>query len=143
MFICPKCKGQLLRAKSEHGVFWACTGCNGRAIGLALLRKTIVKDYINRLWQLVVQSKVQVQGCSCPVCDKFMTEVSVSSDIKSPKLEDPKKTGSFSSRWRLHGHDLGRGGCHHLPWSAGFGCCQERIRDLSLAMTSNVWNWKY
>lgn len=86
MFVCPTCNAQLSRVRGDAGVFWACPRCGGRALALALLRKTAAKGYVNRLWRSARDAK-GAAGRRCPVCDKPMVEVPTASDAKALKLD--------------------------------------------------------
>ena len=86
MLTCPKCVSTLLRTKNETGPFWRCPACEGRAVSVSLLRKTVVKDYIDLLW-LRVRKGQSSPGRACPACYMPMSEVSKYSDSKAPNLD--------------------------------------------------------
>jgi membrane associated rhomboid family serine protease/Zn-finger nucleic acid-binding protein len=86
MLTCPKCTSALQRTKNEIGSFWRCPACEGRTVSVPLLRKTIVKDYIDLLW-LRVRKGQGIPGRECPACYAPMSEVSRSSDAKAPQLD--------------------------------------------------------
>ena len=43
-FTCPVCRTPLEQMRLEHGVFWACAQCGGRALSVKLLRRTFAKS---------------------------------------------------------------------------------------------------
>ena len=86
MLTCPKCIHTLVRTTNETGDFWRCTTCEGRAVSVPLLHKTIVKNYIDLLW-LRVRKGEGVPGPACPACNGLMREVSRSSDTRAPNLD--------------------------------------------------------
>lgn len=58
-------------------MFWSCPSCGGRAVGIGLLRKTIVKDPIDQVWHSARNGN-GVPGRPCPSCLKRMVEVAAS-----------------------------------------------------------------
>ena len=77
MFTCPNCGSGLVREQNQTGIFWVCQKCGGRAVGVALLRKTIGNDRVSSVWSRAVTAD-ENQGRPCPVCLRNMVEVSVS-----------------------------------------------------------------
>lgn len=49
MSVCPKCNRRLIRTKSDVGFFFRCPQCDGRAVGLSVLRRAIPPDYAKAL----------------------------------------------------------------------------------------------
>jgi membrane associated rhomboid family serine protease len=76
MSVCPKCNRRLVRAKTEQGFFFRCPGCDGRAVGLAVLRRAIPRGYVNRLWAKA-RERGGHRGQSCPICSRPMVEIPV------------------------------------------------------------------
>ncbi len=74
MFRCMNCQDKLTRIKNEHGIYWACSSCKGRAVGLSLLRRTLLKGYINGIWQEAHSEKAR-DSRKCPSCQKKMVVV--------------------------------------------------------------------
>ena len=72
MFICPICKTRLVRTQNEHAVFWVCATCGGRAVTVPVLRKTVIRDYVNELWLSARESRA-ISERTCPACDRQMT----------------------------------------------------------------------
>jgi len=83
--ICPRCNAALKRVQTEHGIFWACDGCGGRAIGLELLRRTFTPESINPLWLHAINGE-NVPGAACPSCNHSMTQVGLS-DIRDIRVD--------------------------------------------------------
>lgn len=54
-FICPSCRLPLGELRMEHGAFWACQHCGGRALSVELLRHTFTSESINPFWLRVLQ----------------------------------------------------------------------------------------
>ena len=42
MFSCPRCRKPLARTQTRHGLFFVCPQCQGRAVGLAVVRKILL-----------------------------------------------------------------------------------------------------
>jgi membrane associated rhomboid family serine protease/ribosomal protein L37AE/L43A len=75
--ICPRCNAALQRVQTEHGIFWACSACGGRAVGLELLRRTFTPDSINPLWLHAINGE-NISGATCPSCQNPMIQVTLS-----------------------------------------------------------------
>lgn len=86
MFTCPSCQATLARVEGPYGVSWSCPRCGGRAVGLGLLGRTPVHDYVNRVW-IVARLKPSAGGRLCPVCGSAMVEVPSLPDYVSPVLD--------------------------------------------------------
>jgi membrane associated rhomboid family serine protease/Zn-finger nucleic acid-binding protein len=76
MFICPNCNIALKTIKSDKGVFWLCTSCDGRSATLALLRKDIPAITVNEMWQSAKSGNFPRRR-DCPACLKKMAEVPI------------------------------------------------------------------
>ena len=76
MAVCPQCHQRLIRTKSEAGCFYYCGKCKGRAVGLAVLRRAIPREYVQGLW-LKARRQEKPQGKACPICHRSMAEVDV------------------------------------------------------------------
>ncbi len=73
-YSCPNCKAPLVRTQGDHGVFWVCPSCGGRAVGVGFLRKSISNEYITQLWVAAREGR-GIRHRPCPVCGKAMHEV--------------------------------------------------------------------
>ena len=76
MFICPNCKGILVRGRNELGMFWGCNACGGRAASIAVLCKAFSPTLVNSAWR-AAQSKRALTNRFCATCTHRMTEVPV------------------------------------------------------------------
>jgi len=76
MSVCPKCNRRLLRTKTAQGFFFRCPGCDGRAVGLAVLRRAIPPACVSRLWTKARQREGH-RGQACPICRRHMQEIPV------------------------------------------------------------------
>lgn len=76
MFTCPCCHTGLARRQSPLGVYWSCERCEGRAVGLGLLRRTIGDKIVAQAWSRALMLPIP-NGRSCPVCARAMKEVTV------------------------------------------------------------------
>src|SRR5450432_3364048 len=85
-FTCPRCATPLAQVKMEHGIFWACETCGGRALNVELLRRTFTKESINPLWQHVLANAGSV-GRPCPCCGRAMAEVALIDQPDSPAVD--------------------------------------------------------
>jgi membrane associated rhomboid family serine protease len=83
---CPRCRGRLNRATTDHGVFFYCPKCRGRAIGLGLLRHAGSQDAVRTLW-IEANKKTGAPGAACPVCDRRMVEVPLTLAPARPPLQ--------------------------------------------------------
>jgi len=77
--ICPRCSSRLERVQTEHGIFWRCSSCGGRAVGVELLRRTFTPESINPLWLHAINQPGDT-GATCPSCQNAMTQVNLSDD---------------------------------------------------------------
>ena len=69
--ICPRCEVPLAEARSRGTVTWACPSCHGRAIGIAVLRRTADRGWVNGLWSSVVSAPTGTEA-RCPSCRRGM-----------------------------------------------------------------------
>ncbi len=76
MFTCPVCKIKLIKGKTIFGVLWGCPDCKGKAVGISLLRKTVDKQAVNRIWNAAFDENAP-HVKSCPGCEKSMREVAI------------------------------------------------------------------
>ncbi len=76
MFTCPNCGSGLKRTPAKAGIFWDCQSCGGRAVSVALLRRTIGQDRVSAIWSQAISTPEQ-DGRSCPICCRAMSEVSM------------------------------------------------------------------
>lgn len=86
MSVCPRCHQRLLRTKIEEGIFFRCPQCDGRAVGLSVLRKVIPRVYVNRLWNQARERQGH-RGQGCPICGRAMQEVPVPVDGQEVPLD--------------------------------------------------------
>lgn len=70
----------------EHGVFWACARCGGRALGVELLRRTFTNESINPLWLRAING-LGSAGRDCPCCGRTMTEVALADTPETPAVD--------------------------------------------------------
>ena len=73
MLRCPRCDRDLRRERLERGVVWLCPGCDGRGVGVGLLRHTVARDFVWDLWQQVLASETR-GPLRCPSCSNEMME---------------------------------------------------------------------
>ena len=90
MFICPNCKTDLTRTLGPLGVFWCCPNCGGRAVGIALLRRTVDPAVINDLWAKTYTSASH-PGRPCPICAHAMLEAEVGGATRPLTLDVCKR----------------------------------------------------
>ena len=57
MFSCPRCKNRLVRTQTPDGLFFVCPTCQGRAVGLSVVRKLKRRGELTELWRRVSQGK--------------------------------------------------------------------------------------
>jgi Zn-finger nucleic acid-binding protein len=76
--LCPACRTPLTETRTGKGVLWHCGKCNGRAVGLGLLRDTIMPESINPLWLHAIHDEGQ-GARPCPSCGNAMIEVALDS----------------------------------------------------------------
>src|SRR5216110_1301036 len=75
---CPACRIPLTEMRTGAGIIWRCEKCDGRAVGLQLLRRTFAPESINPLWLQAIHN----EGSSarpCPSCGNPMIEVALQS----------------------------------------------------------------
>jgi Zn-finger nucleic acid-binding protein len=76
--LCPACRIPLTETRTRNGIIWRCEKCDGRAVGLQLLRRTFTPESINPLWLHAIHN----EGSSarpCPSCGNAMIEVALDS----------------------------------------------------------------
>jgi len=76
MFTCPDCGSGLTRKPDKVGIFWVCQDCGGRAVSVALLRKTIGADRVKAIWSQAIRVPAD-DGKSCPICSRAMAQVTM------------------------------------------------------------------
>ena len=86
MFTCPNCKKALMALRSENGVCWVCDSCGGRAVAMALLRRTVEGQVVHDAWACAIRSPMH-SGRACPVCAKEMLLVDVMAGGQSLALD--------------------------------------------------------
>ena len=81
--LCPACRIPLTELRTGNGVIWRCEKCDGRAVGLQLLRRTFTPESINPLWLHAIHHEGR-SARPCPSCKNAMFEVALdnSSGIK-------------------------------------------------------------
>ena len=82
---CSKCGTPLQAVRMEHGVFWRCEQCGGRALGVNLLRRTFVREAINEVWGRATNNN-GFAGRACPSCHNSMIEVAAT-DQPEPRID--------------------------------------------------------
>jgi Zn-finger nucleic acid-binding protein len=76
--LCPACRIPLTEIRTGNGIIWRCEKCDGRAVGLQLLRRTFTPESINPLWLHAIHN----EGSSarpCSSCGNAMIEVALDS----------------------------------------------------------------
>jgi Zn-finger nucleic acid-binding protein len=86
MPICPKCNTELNKTGTPLGFIWVCPSCNGRAIAVDVLRKTIPNHIVDTLWQ-TVRSGQYAQKRRCPACKGMMAEVAINNKDKTEYID--------------------------------------------------------
>lgn len=85
-FLCPRCGIALEQVRMEHGVFWLCRACGGRALSAELLRRTFARESINSFWSRVI-SGAGKPSRPCPCCRHAMTEVALADHPEAPAID--------------------------------------------------------
>lgn len=75
MLRCPNCGVQLQRNFGDSGIFWVCSSCNGRAVGMGPLRRTLPKKFANALWLSAIEGGAEGER-RCPACERAMFQSS-------------------------------------------------------------------
>jgi Zn-finger nucleic acid-binding protein len=83
---CPTCAAGLDRRETGKGVFWECTSCGGRGVGLGMLRQEISKKFLDKLWILSDEARFP-RTRSCPHCSELMHEVLIPPPEGSIKID--------------------------------------------------------
>ena len=76
--LCPACRIPLTEIRTGSGIIWRCEKCDGRAVGLQLLRRTFAGESINPLWLRAVHNEGS-RARPCPSCSNPMIEVAADS----------------------------------------------------------------
>jgi Zn-finger nucleic acid-binding protein len=76
--LCPACRIPLAEMRTATGVIWRCKKCDGRAVGLQLLRRTFTPESINPLWLHAIHNEGSIAR-PCPSCGNAMIEVPLDS----------------------------------------------------------------
>ena len=72
---CPNCGSSLIRTAGDRGIFFSCEGCKGRSVGVALLRRTVERSFVNDIWSR--SESAPGSGRDCPSCSNEMRAVDV------------------------------------------------------------------
>ena len=83
--LCPACRIPLTEMRTGTGIIWRCEKCDGRAVGLQLLRRTFTPESINPLWLHAIHNE-GIGARPCPSCSNPMIEVALDSS-SGTKLE--------------------------------------------------------
>jgi Zn-finger nucleic acid-binding protein len=75
---CPACRIPLTEMRTGTGIIWRCEKCDGRAVGLQLLRRTFTPGSINPLWLHAIHNEGSIAR-PCPSCGNPMFEVALDS----------------------------------------------------------------
>ena len=86
MFTCPECDMPLKKKINSFGLFWVCPVCNGRAVTLEILRKSMPRPIVNELWQRARSGEFKAQRI-CPGCRRKMSEIPIVSEVKMLYLD--------------------------------------------------------
>ena len=76
--LCPACRIPLVELRTGNGIIWHCEKCDGRAVGLQLLRRTFTPASINPLWLHAIHNEGRIAR-PCPSCGNSMIEVALDS----------------------------------------------------------------
>ena len=76
--VCPACRIPLTEMRTAIGVIWRCEKCDGRAVGLRLLRRTFTPESINPLWLHAIHNEGSIAR-PCASCGNAMIEVALDS----------------------------------------------------------------
>jgi membrane associated rhomboid family serine protease len=86
MFTCPRCRRRLVQTRTEHGIFFVCPGCGGRAVSLSVVRRMAGPDPARRLWSAANGGEAQ-PGVGCPICRRSMAQVPLPVDGEQVPLD--------------------------------------------------------
>lgn len=86
MFMCPECEVPLKKKIDSLGLFWVCPVCNGRAVTLEILRKSMPRPIVNELWQRARSGEFKAQR-NCPGCRRKMSEIPIVNEVKMLYLD--------------------------------------------------------
>lgn len=73
---CPGCGQPLTVGQTAQGMYWCCPACEGRLVSVAVLRKTVLCEAVNDVWQHASEG-AGTPGKRCPVCRQAMCEVHI------------------------------------------------------------------
>src|SRR5438045_8797509 len=90
--LCPACRIPLTEMRTGTGIIWRCEKCDGRAVGLQLLRRTFTPESINPLWLHAIHNEGR-SARRCPSCGNPMIEVAL--DTISGIKSDVCRIGEF------------------------------------------------
>jgi Zn-finger nucleic acid-binding protein len=76
--LCPTCRIPLTEIRTGNGIIWRCEKCDGRAVGLQLLRRTFTPESINPLWLHAIHNE-GMSARPCPSCGNAMIDVALDS----------------------------------------------------------------
>jgi membrane associated rhomboid family serine protease/Zn-finger nucleic acid-binding protein len=74
--LCPACRIPLTEMRTGNSIIWRCEKCDGRAVGLQLLRRTFTSESINPLWLHAIYNEGSTAR-PCPSWGNAMIEVAL------------------------------------------------------------------
>ncbi len=86
MAACPRCRTELARSHGEEGNSWTCASCGGRAVSLAVLRKTARDGVASGIWQDARLSP-RAGDLACPWCARRMDRVADEEVVSGTELD--------------------------------------------------------
>jgi membrane associated rhomboid family serine protease/Zn-finger nucleic acid-binding protein len=86
VFTCPNDQLVLIRASPRRGVFWTCSSCGGRAVGLGQLRETVDPGLVTDLWTRARDGNATTDR-PCPICAQPMALVSLDRNGTGPAVD--------------------------------------------------------
>ncbi len=83
--MCPRCRTDLHIERKPAGIFWSCPQCTGLALNLAVLRRCLPPDNVQKFWRRL-QTGSQTSS-PCPSCAQSLQGFTHSAGQKTLALD--------------------------------------------------------
>ena len=83
---CLACELDLVRRRLDSGASWACAGCGGVAVTMAVIRRHASPNVANKVWTQAYGSRLRSER-GCPSCSQACKRVEVDDEVGLVELD--------------------------------------------------------